>query len=179
MKKYEGNTKPWLCELAPPDPWRERYAYADKMPSFSKSQSLYRGGEPKAPGNKKYGEIWGSMKKYEGICRKYEGKMKNMKEYVENMKKYEGNTKLWLRELAPLFRDVSVTPTRTQFLGWPSVPKGKVGLPPKVQYARALEEENPWVDPSFWKDGVHNTASAKRLNVLEPFEKHILQFWCL
>ena len=60
--------------------------------------------------------------------------MKNMKEYVENMKKQYGGTKRDSVSYppSPLIRDVSVTRTLTRFLGWPPVPKGKAGLPPKT-----------------------------------------------
>ena len=76
------------------------------------------------------------MKHYERICRKYEG---ICEKYEEIMKKNEGNMKkispyIWAVGLRKFLvgGGRSVTRTRTQFLRWLPVPKGKAGLPPKM-----------------------------------------------
>ena len=60
----------------------------------------------------------GNVKKYEGIYGKYEG----------NITKYIGR-RTW-KNFGSSSRGRGNL-TRTQFLGWPPVPNGKAGLPPK------------------------------------------------
>ena len=89
--------------------------------NFSKSQSLYRvggGHSSKASGKmKKYGR---NMTKYEGKMKKYEG---NKKEYI-GRRTWKNAGPSSRREGGNLMR------TRTQFLRWSPVSKGKLNLPP-------------------------------------------------
>ena len=59
-----------------------------------------------------------------------------MKKCEENMKKYEGNVRL--RRIPDL--PAGAGKSYAKFLGWPTVPKGKAGLPPKFEGAPLSHE---------------------------------------
>ena len=65
-----------------------------------------------------------------------------MKEYIYG--KYKGNMTKYIgrkiRKIPAFQQEEGGNLTRTQFLRWPPVPKGKVGLPPKFEMNSSMYE---------------------------------------